>query len=356
MYQEKLLTIMNRLRTIVKDCTNAEDAMAQFAPLQEEALSLLPAEDPQRYDVEATFLEAAGDAWFKFKDIANAEINYKKMVHTAVEAYKKDPQKYDFRLGFSYYKLAAFYRALLGFNQLLPSPKTLSEKEQTVYQATEKFYQNAIGCTMENAKKGMVKILEFHALCLSELLVFYAAVGNYDRAVSCGKDSVKLEKSLYEKYDDAAHSYRLAGRMNNLATLYMFQKEPQLAAETLEDAIFALEEHQKEDPAAFGLVLAKSYISLASCYHQCPEEKNLTDDTYEKGLSCMLAANNASAGRFTNDVLTSYIVIGDHYKKTNRLDLARQRYGLALKLATILHAQTKNPAYQTTIEHLKNAL
>ena len=347
---------MNKLRTIVKDCTNGKDAITQLASLQEEALALLPAEDPQRYDIEATFLEAAGDAWFKFKDVANAEISYKKMVHTAAEAYKKDPQKYDFRLGFAYYKLAAFYRTLLGCNELLPNPKTLSKKEQTVYQATEKFYQNAIGCTMENAKKGMVKILEFHALCLSELLIFYAAVGNYDRAVSCGKDSVKLEKSLYEKYDDAAHSYRLAGRMNNLATLYMFKKEPQLAAETLEDAIFALEEHQKDDPAAFGLVLAKSYISLASCYYQCPDEKEQTDDTYEKGLACMLAANNASAGRFTNDVLTSYIVVGDHYKKTDRLDLARQRYSLALKLATVLHAQTKNPAYQSTIEHLKNQL
>lgn len=356
MYEKELLTIIQKISGIVKESTDPASSAAQLEALKEETAQLVSSTSPEFYNVASTICEATGDVWIKAKNLNEAEKSYKEMIQIATKAYQIDKTKYDFRLGFSYYKLASFYRTALQCAVLTPTPKVLTDAQQKIYNAAEELYKNAVGCTMANAKKGILNIVNFHALCMSEMLIFYAAVGNYQSAISCGKDGVQLDKLIYEKYDDKKHSYRLANRMNSLATVYMFMKNVKLAAETMEDAIFVLEEHEEDDPVTFGIMLARSYITLASCYNQHPEEKEQADATYEKGLALMLQANNKSTGRFTNDVLTAYMVVGDHYRRKNKLDLANERYNLALQLATILHAQTKKPVYENTINRLKSLL
>ena len=230
--------------------------------------------------------------------------------------------------------------------------RELTELQKKMFELAEGLYKNAVACTMENAKKGALRYANLHALIMSELLVLYASVGDYEKAIACGKDGIKLEKAIYEKMDDKEHSFRLANRMNALATVYIFAKNVQAAVETLEDSIYVLEEHEEEDSDTFGMLLARNYLSLAGAYSQIPEEASNAEATYKKGLEQMTELNKKLNNRFINDLITAYMLVGDYYKRTGSGETAREYYRWAMKRASYLWKSTKNPQYEAVVRRL----
>lgn len=354
MYEKQLFVIQKKIaETVQKSTENPEEAVSKLINLKKEVQGFATDTSPEFYNAVATIQEAIGDVWVKAKKPAEAEKAYIEMVQLSGKLYELDKQKYDYRLGISYYKRATFYRNILQCATLSITPKVLNDQQQKLFAVTEGLYKNAVACTMENAKKGQIRYVDLHALCLSELLVLYAAVGNYQSAIACGKDAVRLDKAIYEKIDDKAHSFRLSNRMNALATVYTFMKNVQLAMETLEDSIFVLEEHEEEEPVTFGVMLARNYLTLAGCYAQIEEEKDNADVTYQKGLERMVEVNKKTNNRLINDVITSYMIVGDHYKRKNNIDAAKAHYRWAMKQASDMFNQTKDSKYETIMNRLK---
>ncbi len=354
MYEKQLFVIQKKVTETVKEAAkDPEAAVERLMQLQKETESFATDSSPEFYNAAATIQEAAGDIWMRAKNPVKAEKSYKEMVRLSMKLNELDRSKFNYRLGFSYYKLASFYRAIIHCAAIYPTPKTLSEKDEKIFRITEGLYKNAVACTMENAKKGQIRYVDLHAACMSEVMVLYAAVGNYQSAISCGREGIQLDKAIYEKLDDKAHSFRLASRMSALSAVYTIVKNVQLAMETLEDAIFVLEEHEQEDPVLFGTMLARCYLNLGNCYSQQKEEADNAEATYRKGLDHIIEANKKADNRFCNDVITSYMMLGDYYRRTKNEDAAKAHYRWAMKLASDQFAKTKNPVYENMMKRLR---
>ncbi len=354
MNEKELTILLGRIAETVKNSGNTpQAAVEELLKLLKETEKGLSNTNPEYYNVATTIYEAIGDIWLKAKSNGLAEKAYLDMMKMAVKLYELDKEKYDYRLGFAYYRRADFYRKAIQCAALSPTPKKLDDTQRKMFEMTEGLYKNAVACTMENAKKGIVRYVDLHASVMSELMVLYAAVGDYKNAVACGKDGIKLDKAVYEKMDDKAHSFRLANRMNALAAVYMYQKNAQFSMETLEDAIYVLEEHESEDEITFGVMLARNYLNLASCYSSLPEEAMQAGETYQKGLKRMIEVNQKTQGKLVNDVITSYMVVGDYYRRIHNVEMAKVHYQFAMKQVSELYAVTKNPMYENLMNRLK---
>ena len=311
---------------------------------------------PEYFGVTSTICEAMGDVYQAMKNPQEAEKIYQEMVRKSVKLYEFDKEKHDFRIGTANYKLGLFYRGLIGCHTLLPKPRELNENQKKVFDVAEKCFKNAIGYTMPNARKGSGMHVEFHTSCMEALMILHSAVGNYDTAVLFGKDSVNLSKAVYEKADDKVRGFRLANQMTALAGVYTFMKNPQLAMESLEDANFVLEAHQDEADLKAGAMLARNYISLGSCYSAIEEEKENAEEAYKKGLELMVALNDKSDNRMVNDVIQSYIFVGDYYHRAEKEFEANAHYTWAMKLASDMFRVTKQPQYEAIVNQLKTKI
>lgn len=324
-----MVEIQKKIVEIVKTSSeNPEAAVAKLMELKQEGTS------PEVYDVAAYVYEAAGDIWMKAKKLGEAEKAYLEMMKMSVKLYESDKEKYDYRLGVAYYKRAVFYRMMLGCVRLDPKPKTLTEHQKKVFELTEGLYKNVIGCTLKKNVPMPLRYAQLHANVMSELLMLYSFVGDYEKAITCGKDGIRLDKAIYEKKDDKAQSFCLANRMNALATVYMFTKNVQLTMETIEDAIFVLEEHEEEDTVTFGVLLARNYLTLGGCYSQMQEEASMAEETYQKGLERMAEVNRQTNNKFIKDLIIAYKFLGNYYKATKREDTAKEYYDWAEKYET----------------------
>lgn len=354
MYEKELFVIQKKIAETVKDASaKPEAAVERLMALKKETEAFATASSPEFYNAAATIHEAVGDIWMRARKPADAEKSYKEMGQLSLKLYELDKEKFDYRLGFSYYKLASFYRTIINCFALNPTPKVLSGQDEKIFKVSEGLYKNAVACTLDKAKKGNIRYVDLHAACMNEAMVLYSSVGNYQSAISCGREGIQLDKAIYEKLDDKVHSFRLANRMSALSTVYTFMKNVQLAMETLEDAIFVLEEHEQEDPVAFGAMLARCYLNLGNCYSQLKEEAPNAEATYRKGLDRMVEANKKANNRFINDVITSYMMVGDYYKRTKNEDAAKAHYRWAMKQASDLFRQTQNPIYENIMKRLR---
>ena len=346
--QKRVVEIMNKM------AKNPQEAAEQLLALQKDVEAVL-SPDSQEYCISSMAVcEAYGDCMVRLKKVPDAEKSYQQMVNHAAKFFEFDREKNDYHLGAAYYKLGSFYRTLIGCNVLLPKPKEFTEPQKKVFEVAEQCYKSAIGCTMQNAKKGLLRYVEFHSVCLADLIVFHAAAGDYKTAILCGKDAVRLGKMVYEKKDDKAQAVRLANFMNALAAVYMFSKEPQPAMESLEDAVYVLEEHEKEDETGIGAMLARYYISLGSCYVAIEEEKHQAEEAYKKGLERMVAINDKTNNKMIDDVIQSYMFVADYYAKEQKEFDAKSHYTWAMKLASDMWKVTKNPKYDNLVKHLQS--
>ncbi|MBO5460841.1 MAG: tetratricopeptide repeat protein [Ruminococcus sp.] len=357
MYEKELATIQKQLTEIVKaSAKNPTEAVEKLLNLKEEAGRILTTESGEFYSVAATIHEVIADLNFRTKKPAEAEKSYKEMMEFSRKLFAMDKTKYDYRMGLSSYKLAAFYRAALQCNVLGPKPKTLTDLQKKVFATAETLYRQAVSCVYEHAKKGSILHVELHSTVMNELAVMYASVGNYERAVEIGKNGIQLDKAVYEKHDDKAHCKKLAGRMNALAAIYTFMKNPLLASETLEDANFVLEEHEAEDPVTLGVMLARNYLNLGGCYHMIEEEKENAAQTFETGLNKIIEINKKVNGKLVNDEILSQMVVGDYYKKAGNEEKAKGHYLAALAKAKVTFEKTKDAKYENIIKKLNTLI
>lgn len=355
MNEKEMLEKQKQVAELMKNLEkNPQEALKKLLELQQIADREMDKESAEYYSVTVAIQESMGDCHMKLKQIPDAEKAYQEGVRKATKLYEADRSQNDYRLGGAYYKLAAFYRALIGCNMMLPKPKELTEPQKKVFQIAEQCYKNAVGCTMDNAKKGSGRHIEFHANCFGELLVLYAAVGDYEHAIPFGKDAVHLSKVLYEKKDDKVYAFRLANQMNGLAAVYMFSKNSQLAMESMEDAVYVLEEHEEEDPVGLGITLARYYISLGSCYCAVEEEKMNAEEAYKKGLDRMEKLNGQSKNRLIDDLIQSYVFVGDYYQREKKTSEANDCYKRAMKLSADMWKVTKNPKYDNLVKNLQS--
>ena len=167
---------------------------------------------------------------------------------------------------------------------------------------------------------------------------------------------MNLSKAVYDKADDQVRGFRLANQMTALAGVYTFMRNPQLAMENLEDANFVLEAHQNEGDLKAAAMLARNYISLGSCYSAIEEEEENAEEAYKKGLELMTALNDKSNNRMVDDVIQSYIFVGDYYKKTEKEADATAHYTWAMKLASDMFRVTKQPRYEAIVKQLKTKI
>ena len=283
---------------------------------------------------------------------AEAEKFLKEKIKEAIEAYNQDKEKNDLQLGVAFYNLAKLYASLIKCNRLQIKPLQLEEQGQKMWKAAEQLLNDAIGCTLANGKAGKAIYVDFHSTCMYEMLIFYAAVGKYEEATRHGENGIRLEKAIYEKFDDAKHSCRLAERMSALAAVYTANNQIESAMELLEDAIFALEEHEEDDKQNLESMVGRSYISLASTYERIPEEAGQVESTYRKGYAKIEEAYEMSQGKYIDDIVHANIMMGEFFKRKNSPE-SKEYFKEALKLAQEFKEKTGNAKFDYMIAKLK---
>lgn len=283
---------------------------------------------------------------------AEAEKLLKEKIKEAIAAYEQDKEKNDLQLGVAFYNLAKLYASLTKCNRLQIKPLQLDEQGQKMWKAAEMLFNDAIRCTLANGKAGKAIYVDFHATCMYEMLIFYAAVGKNEEAIRHGENCVRLEKAIYEKFDDPKHSHRLAERMSALAAVRTANNQLEACMELLEDAIFALEEQEEKDRANLSIMVGRSYISLATTYERIPEEAGQAEATYRKGYAKIEEANEMNQGRFIDDMVHANIMLGEHFKRKNSPE-SKEYFKEALKLAQEFKDKTGNAKFDYIIAKLK---
>lgn len=353
MEKKQLLENQAKIGQIMKTgMKQPKEALEKLQELLKDTEQYAEGGSAEYFGVTSGIYEAMGDLYMGMRNPQEAEKSFQEMVRRAAKLYEFDKEKFDFRIGAANYKLGNFYRTLIGCHMLIAKPRELNESQKKVFEIAEKCLKNAIGCTMPNARKGALRQVELHATSMEALMILHSSVGNYEMATRFGRDSVGLSKAIYDKADDKAHGVALANRMTGLAGVYTFMKNPQLAMESLEDAVFVLEAHEKDDPKV-QTMLARNYISVGSCYSAIEEEKENAEEAYKKGLNLMIQLNDQSNNRMINDVIQSYVFVGDYYKKAQNEADAKAHYAQAMKLASDMFRATKQPRYETLMKQLE---
>lgn len=283
---------------------------------------------------------------------AEAEKLLKEKIKEAAALYEQDKEKHDLQLGTAFYNLAKLYATLLGCNRLHIKPLQLDEKAQKMWKAGEMLFNDAIRCTLANGKSGKAIYVDFHATCMHEMLLFYAAVGKREEALRHGMNGIRLEKAIYERFDDKMHSRRLGERMAAAAAVYSADNNLTACMELLEDAIFALEEHEEEDPVNLGILVGRNYISLASTYERIPEEAEQAEATYRKGYAKIDEVFELSKERFVEDMIHASMMLGEFFKRKNSPE-SKEFFKEALAFAQEYKTKTGNAKYDYLIAKLK---
>ncbi len=353
MYEQELTNMRLKIQEAVKKiATEPETALQELEDIKAETEAAFPAEGAEWYAILATVQEHMGNASLKLKKNVDAEKHFKEMVKLSTKLYEIDKEKYDFRLGTAFHRLAKFYTTLIQCDRLQIKPVVLDERKEKIFKTCEMLFHDAITSTLKNGRSGKGMYVDFHAGCMMDTMMFYAAVGKYEEALKHGKNGIALEKAIYEKFDDKEHSLRIGERMTALAAVYTANNDLQSAMETLEDAIFALEEHEAEDPAKFGLMLGRSYLTLAGTYERIPEEAQQAEATYLKGYAKLEEVQERSKKIFLDDMISANVLLGEFYKKKERPE-AKLYFQEALKLAQAFKDQTKNARYDYLIAKLR---
>lgn len=353
MEKKALLNNQVKIGQIMKtSMKQPKEALEKLRILLKDTEQYAKGESAEYYGVTSSIYEAMGDLFMGMKNLQEAEKSFQEMVRRALKMYELDKEKFDFRIGAANYKLGNFYRTLIGCHILVPKPRELNESQKKVFEIAEKCLKNAIGYTMTNARKGAIHHVELHGTAMEALMILQAAVGNYEMATRFGRDCVGLSKAVYDKADDKAHGVALANRMTGLAGVYKFMKNQQQAMENLEDAIYVLEAHEKDDPKV-QTMLARSYIGVGSCYQVIEEEKENAEEAYKKGLNLLIQLNDRSNNRMIDDVIQSYVFVGDYYKNEEKETEAKEHYMRAEKLASDMFRVTKQPRYEALIKQLQ---
>ena len=140
--------------------------------------------------------------------------------------------------------------------------------------------------------------------------------------------------------------------MSALAAVRTANNQLEACMELLEDAIFALEEHEQEDRVNLGIMVGRSYISLASTYERIPEEAAQAEATYRKGYAKLEEVYDLSQGKFVDDMVHANIMMGEYFKRKNSPE-SKEYFKEALRLAQEFKEKTGNAKFDYIIAKLK---
>lgn len=357
MYKDELQHIQKKLIEIIKQAgANPQEAINKLLELQKEASRIFTEESAEYYNVCASIYEGIGDINAKLNKLIDAEKSYKEMMQFSSKLFQIDKEKFDYRQAMSHYKLATFYRRGLQCHVPVPKPKQLNDAQKKVFAITEALYKNALACIVEKSKKGSLRHVELYSTIMNEIAVMYTCVGNYEKASELALNGVNVDKAIYDQHDDKKHGLKLATRMNTLAVIYSYMKDVQKTADTLEDTIFVIEQHEKEEPAAAGMMLGRNHLNLGVAYKQLEEEKEHAEEEFLKGLNKILEVNAKTGDKMLDDVLMAYMLTGDYYREVKDYKKSRENYLLAMENAKVLLERTKNKKYKTIIDRLEKAV
>lgn len=315
MYENEVKKAQERLNaalTLAKQ--QPDEAVNMILDMQKWVEETLPNDCPEFYGVVITYSEVIGDMRLRAKNFVEAETYYKKMVQYAQKLYELDKEKFDLRLAQTYAKLANNCRTSIGCNVFGNKPRALTEKTQRAYDAGVNFYKAAITVIKDNAKKGSAKHLSLRADCIAALAIMNASTGNYKDAIAMYKDVVNIQKAIYQAVDNKEMGLKLATSMATLATIYSLYKDAENAQNSLEDSIFVLSEHEKEDPVRFGILIARNYMNLAGCHVILKHDEKEIDAAYEKATQKIGMVNAMAKNAALADEITCYMLSGQYYQ------------------------------------------
>lgn len=316
MYEKEIQKAQERLNaalTLAKQ--QPDEAINMILDMQKWVEETLPNDCPEFYGVVITYNEVVADLRLRQRKFVEAESYYKQMIQYAQKLYEMDKEKYDLRLGTAYAKLANNCRTCIGCHTFSNQPRPLNEKTQKPYDAGINFYKMAITVTQENAKKGSGKHLELRAECIGSMAVMNASIGNYGESIKMFKDVINIQKALYQAVDNKDMGVKLGTSMSTLATVYSLYKDAESAQENLEDSIYVLGEHEKEDPVRSGILIARDYMNLAGCYVILKNPQEDIDSAYDKATQKISMVNAIAKNAAAMDEITCYMLSGQYYKQ-----------------------------------------
>lgn len=324
MYEDIVKALNQDIAQILKKKEEPGKTFEELSKVRDKAEKSLPSDSTEQGKILAVLHEIMGNLQFSMRNPQEAEKQYRIMVGIGAEMYRKDKQQHDILFAQTNLRMAVFYKDLINMGIVTPQPRKLNEAQQKAYDASGKFFRNAIAACLEKIKAGNRVALELQGKCMGNLMVLKGAVGEYEEAIRIGEQLIKLEKAIFQVTDDAPHAIELAQWMNTLASIYSFHKDHVKALEMMEDCIYVLEDKEQENPVAFGVRLASCYVNLGNARYLVPEEQEHAEEAYLTGLEKYRKLNEQTNGQFESDEQQACSVIGSYYQRTGQKDIAEK--------------------------------
>lgn len=355
MTNNTLMKIQEKMQSILNEDAHSKEKVAKLETLVKDVKATFGINTPTTYDCVATLYEAMGDVWMGANQVVNAEKAFRTMLANSKLLYDLDPQKLDYRYGFSCYKLASFYATILGCNKITKDVKTFDDTQKQVFTTSDGLFKMAISSTMRNAKTGLVQYAQLQAMAMSELSILHACAGDYKMAAGFGVDGVNVTKSVYKAMPTRAYLYTLINRINHQATIYNILKDVEKNIACLEESIAYASEKLVEAPIELGMMIGKCYMNIGACYD---EQKAIlkADAAYEKGLEAIAQAHKESNYTLLDEVIKGYMKVGFHYQESGRADISKSYFAIAYEKASLAYEESEEIVYKNLMEQLMEIL
>ncbi len=354
MYEKEIAQIREKIGEALRmKKTQREEALALLNTQQEALTRLFSEKDQEYHSTMVTIEESRGDIYQRNRQVKNAAECYDRMGKHADVLYKQDRHKYDFFKAAALYKQAGCIRMSMNCVVMTPTPRVLNEQENKLYQLAMLRYTEACKIILNKTELGMIPPKEMAANCLMDMAVMHGVVGNYKDALECARKGVELDKDVYNARDDKEHSMRVALHMNLLALIYNLMKNVDMAMETLEDAIYALGEHEPEDPVQFGITIGRFQMNLANCYQASRTEKKQAEPTYLNALANIQGINEKTGGAFVLDLISAFQAVGRYYLSQNNRKEAESYLNNGILLADEAYAKNGQQLFHQLAEQMR---
>ena len=121
----------------------------------------------------------------------------------------------------------------------------------------------------------------------------------------------------------------------------------------LEDAIYALGEHEQDDPVQFGITIGRFQMNLANCYMGSRTEKHQAEPTYLNALANIQGINEKTGGRFVLDLISAFQAVGRYYLAQGNQKEAESYLNNGILLADDAYAKNGQQLFHQLAEQMR---
>lgn len=358
MYEKELNELQSQIMQTVR-CKreDADKALAALKDMQETIGDRFPKNTDAHHIAQVSLYESQGDLNQMLGRLQEAAVCYDEMAKHANLMYQKNSKDVAnaYRQGVAMFKQGVCVRLSIRCQVIAPTPRTLNDQEKQAFSVAEQFYKNAIRILGPEGSKGRAKELTMMSNCYMDLCTMYGIIGNYSNALETANLAVKIDKALYEGMDDAAHSMRLAIHMNVLSLIYNLMKNFEMAADTLEDAIYALSEHKGDNPEQFDMTIARFQLNLGSCYQKGVRNAD-AEDTFKSALSMIKSYADKTGNRYTMDLISAFQATGMYYMAAGNRSEGESYLNNGILLAEEAYNRTNQPLFKSMLDQMRKAV